>query len=175
MKDRLRNFPGKIRAPLSPPERSHRSWKHAVWGFIAAMSGMLGLAGMATLTGHSLIIGSFGASAVLLYGTPESPLAQPRNVLGGHLLSALTGCVIVQFVGTGTFSLALAVALSIVVMYVTHTLHPPGGATALIAVHDKAEWLFALLPVTAGALILLIIAVLANNIVNHRRYPLHWW
>lgn len=175
MKDRLRRFPGKLRAPLSPASRPARCWKHAVWGFIAATCGLLALAGVTSLTGHGLIIGSFGASAVLLYGTPDSPLAQPRNVLGGHLLSALVGCAMVEFVGTGPMALAAAVGLAIVAMYVTHTMHPPGGATALIAVYDHAGWMFVLLPVTVGAAILVVIAVLANNVVNHRRYPLHWW
>lgn len=175
MKDRLRRFPGKLRAPLAPPARSPRSWKHAVWGFVAATCGILALAGVASLTGHNLMIGSFGASAVLLYGTPDSALAQPRNVLGGHLLSALVGCAMAAFLGTGPLVLAAAVGLAIVVMHFTHTLHPPGGATAVIAVHDHAGWLFPLLPVTVGAAILVVIAVLANNIVNHRQYPKHWW
>lgn len=175
MKDRLRRFPGKLRAPLAPPTRPTRHWKHAVWGFVAATGGILAIAGVTSLTGHNLLIGSFGASAVLLYGTPDSPLAQPRNVLGGHLLSAFVGCATIAWVGTGPLALATAVGLAIVVMYVTHTTHPPGGATALIAVHDHAGWLFPLLPVTVGAAILVVIAVLANNIVNHRQYPKHWW
>ena len=175
MKNRLRRFPGKLRAPRAPATRPTRSWKHAVWGLVAATCGILALAGVAALTGHNLMIGSFGASAVLLYGTPESPLAQPRNVLGGHLLSALVGCAVAAFVGTGSVALAMAVGLAIVAMHVTHTTHPPGGATAVIAVHDHAGWLFPLLPVAAGAAILVVIAVLANNIVNHRQYPKHWW
>ena len=175
MKNRLRRFPGKLRAPLAPAARPILYWKHAVWGFVAAACGILAIAGVTFLTGHNLLIGSFGASAVLLYGTPDSPLAQPRNVLGGHLLSALVGCAAAAFLGTGALVLAAAVGLAIVAMYFTHTMHPPGGATALIGAHDHAGWLFSLLPVAAGAAILVVIAVLANNIVNHRQYPKHWW
>lgn len=80
-----------------------------------------------------------------------------------------------RFVGFGPLALAGAVGLAIVAMYLTHTTHPPGGATALIAVHDHAKWMFLLLPVAAGAVILVTIAVFANNIVNHRQYPKHWW
>ena len=175
MRNRLYRFPAKLRAPLTPEMRPTRSWKHAVWGFVAATCGLLAVAGVASLTGHELLIGSFGASAVLLYGTPESPLAQPRNVLGGHVLSALVGCAMAAFVGKGPLALATAVGLAIAVMHVTHTTHPPGGATALIAVHDHGGWLFPLWPVTAGAAILVVVALLANNIVNHRQYPKHWW
>ncbi len=63
-------------------------------------------------------------------GMPDSPFAQPRNVIGGHLLSALVGCAMASFLGTGPLVLAVAVGLAIVVMYLTHTMHPPGGATA---------------------------------------------
>jgi CBS-domain-containing membrane protein len=118
---------------------------------------------VAALSGHELLIGSFGASAVLLYGTPDSPLAQPRNVLGGHILSALVGCVMARFVGFGPLALAGAVGLAIVAMYLTHTTHPPGGATALIAVHDHAKWMFLLLPVAAGAVILVVIDIAAHG------------
>lgn len=175
MKNRILNFPSKLRAPLEPVVRPVRSWKHAIWGFIAATCGILVIAGVAALTGHELLIGSFGASAVLLYGTPDSPLAQPRNVLGGHLLSALVGCALSSFVGTGPLVLACSIGLAIAVMHFTHTTHPPGGATAFIAVHNHAGWLFPLIPVTAGAVILVVVAVFANNIVNHRQYPKHWW
>lgn len=175
MRDRLRRFPGKLRAPLRPLTRPVRSWKHAIWGFVAGACGILAITGVAALLGHSLLIGSFGASAVLLYGTPESPLAQPRNVLGGHVLSALVGCATVACGGTGSLAFATAVGLAILLMHFTHTTHPPGGATALIGVHDHASWLFPLLPVALGALVLVAFAVVANNIVNHRRYPQHWW
>jgi len=175
MRNRLRRFPAKLRVPLAPERRPTRSWKHAAWSFVAATCGLMAVASVASLTGHALLIGSFGASAVLLYGTPESPLAQPRNVLGGHLLSALVGCAMAALGGSGSLALATAVGLAMVAMHVTHTTHPPGGATALIAVHDHAGWLFPLIPVTVGAAILLVVAIIANNIVNHRQYPKHWW
>src|SRR5690606_8481484 len=86
------------------------------------------------------LIGSFGASAVLVYGVIQSPLAQPRNLIGGHLVSAVTG-VSVQLILPDTLWLSapLAVSLSIVLMQVTKTLHPPGGATALIAVTGSPQ------------------------------------
>jgi CBS-domain-containing membrane protein len=128
-------------------------------------------------TDLSLVIGSFGASAVLIYGAVHSPLAQPRNLIGGHILSALVGVVCFKLFGEYIwFASALAVATSILVMQLTLTLHPPGGATALIAVIGSEQihhlgFLYVLVPVASGAFIMLFIALLINNIPKHRFYP----
>ncbi len=128
----------------------------------------------------TLIIGSFGASAVLVYGAIKSPLAQPRNLIGGHVLSALTGVACYQlFGGTLWLAAALSVSLAIAIMLVTKTLHPPGGATALIAVigGEKVHalsFLYAFVPAGLGALILLAVALLVNNLSGNRRYPEYW-
>ena len=74
-----------------------------------------------------MIIGSFGASAVLIYGAIKSPLAQPRNLLGGHVISALIGVTVFNLFSLLWLAAALAVATSIAVMHATKTLHPPGG------------------------------------------------
>jgi CBS-domain-containing membrane protein len=127
-----------------------------------------------------LIVGSFGASAVLLYGAVKSPLAQPRNVIGGHFLSALIGVASSQLFGPHPWlASATAVATAIALMHATKTLHPPGGATALIAVIGGEKiralgYLYALMPVTVGAVTLVIIALIVNNIPGHRRYPEFW-
>jgi len=128
-----------------------------------------------------MIIGSFGASAVLIYGAIKSPLAQPRNLVGGHILSALVGVTAYQLIPDPIWlSAGLAVATAIAVMLATKTVHPPGGATALIAVigstkiHDLG-YLYTLMPVGLGALIMLLIALLINNIPKGRRYPEYWF
>ena len=124
-----------------------------------------------------LVIGSFGASAVLVYGAIHSPLAQPRNVIIGHILSAIVGVISFKlFSDNLLLCSAFAVATSILVMQLTLSLHPPGGATALIAVlgseniHDLG-FLYVLYPVSTGAFILLTIALVVNNISKHRHYP----
>jgi len=87
-----------------------------------------------------MIIGSFGASAVLIYGAIKSPLAQPRNLLGGHVFSAVTGVICYQALNPHMWlASAVAVATAIAVMHATKTLHPPGGATALIAVIGSSK------------------------------------
>jgi CBS-domain-containing membrane protein len=129
----------------------------------------------------SLLIGSFGASAVLVYGAIKSPLAQPRNLIGGHIISALVGVTCVKLLGgTVWLAAALAVSLAIVAMLATKTLHPPGGATALIAVIGGPKvhalgFLYAFIPAGAGALVLLLVALAVNNLAKNRKYPEYWF
>lgn len=129
----------------------------------------------------SLLLASFGASAVLVYGAVRSPLAQPRNLVGGHIISAVVGVLswklLHQYPGLAA---AVAVASAIALMHATRTLHPPGGATALFAVvgspalHDMGFW-YVLMPATLGPLILLAVALLVNNLAKSRRYPEIWF
>lgn len=127
------------------------------------------------------IIGSFGASAVLIYGAVRSPLAQPRNLVGGHVISALIGVIAYKlFYPFPWFASSFAVATAIAIMHATKTLHPPGGATALIAVigsekiHDLG-FLYVVIPVGVGVLIMLIVALIVNNLASSRKYPEFWF
>lgn len=178
--DYFRKMGGTTRG--SPPRVSGAeiawSWVGAFLGIAAA-----GLASQALLAGtdFTLMIGSLGASAVLLFGAPRSPLAQPRNLLGGHILSALVGVACWKLLHPYPWLAgALAVATAIALMHATRTLHPPGGATALIAVigsrdvHDLG-FLFVLVPCTLGPLVLLAVALLVNNVPASRRYPEAWF
>ncbi len=128
----------------------------------------------------TLLIGSFGASAVLVYGAIKSPLAQPRNLVGGHMISALVGVACYQLFGnTMWLAASMGVSLAIVAMLATKTLHPPGGATALIAVIGGPKvhslgYLYAFLPAGSGALILLVVALIVNNLCKERKYPEYW-
>ena len=124
---------------------------------------MLGIGTVTYLSvqqGMPLLIASFGASAVLLYGVPDAAMARPRNVLGGHFLSALIGVSCYQLLGDTWYAMTLAVTLAIVCMLLTGTAHPPGGATALVCVLEHAGYSFIFLPVLTGALILTICALL---------------
>ena len=129
-------------------------------------------------TGMTLVIGSFGASAVLIYGAVESPLAQPPNLLGGHIFSALVGVFAFQLFSEQIWLAApLAVATAIAMMQFTDTLHPPGGATALIAVIGGDQihqlgYLYVLFPVATGAMLLLLVALFVNHLAPGRTYPI---
>jgi CBS domain-containing membrane protein len=151
------------------------------WTFVGSFLG-IGLIGFLneksfTDSDNLFLIGSFGASSVLIYGIVNSPLAQPRNLIGGHVICALVGVTIHKFLPDQIWlSSAFAVSLSIVFMQVTKTLHPPGGATALIANIGSEKikslgYMYVLSPVLTGVLILLAVAIIINKWAAHRRYP----
>lgn len=154
--------------------------KEHFWTFLGAFVGisLIGLLSRYRLSADApLLIGSFGASSVLIYGVINSPLAQPRNLLGGHVLSAFIGVTLQRWIPQELWlSGALAVSLSIVGMQITKTLHPPGGATALIAVIGSPKlkalgYGYVLMPVLSGVVILLLVALLFNNTTATRHYP----
>lgn len=130
------------------------------------------------LNDNLFLIGSFGASSVLIYGVINSPLAQPRNLIGGHLICAIIGVTVHKLIPDEIWlASALAVALSIVAMQITKTLHPPGGATALIANIGSEKikalgYVYVLNPVLTGVMILFVVALIFNNISKSRSYPL---
>lgn len=170
---RLARVPRRCRAPLRGSSQP-LPLRYSVWSFLSGTLGILAIVGITTLVGQPLLIGSFGSSAVLLFGVTDSPLAQPRNLIGGHLVSAAVAVLVVAFCGSSPLAMAVGVGLSIFAMNVTRTNHPPAGATALIGIQGGAGPGFILVPVLAGALILLLVALVTNNVVYHRRYPRHW-
>jgi CBS domain-containing membrane protein len=154
--------------------------KKMVVSFVGAFIGIYFIS--INLTDSSFLIGSFGASAVLIYGAPHVEYAQPRNLIGGHIISAVVGVTVYQYF---PFDLALmaafAVSLAIVAMHLTGTLHPPGGATALIAVIGGAQvhsagYDYVFMPVALGAFIMLVVALIVNNLSDDksRHYPKRW-
>jgi CBS-domain-containing membrane protein len=155
-----------------------------VWSWLGAFIGITTVAYLNYVvldgTGVILMIASFGASAVLLYGAIKSPLAQPRNVIGGHVLSALIGVICFKLFGSQIWlGCGIAVATVIALMHLTKTLHPPAGATALIAIIggekiNNLGFLYPFVPVGLGVTILVILAVIFNNIPKKRKYPEFW-
>ncbi len=154
------------------------------WSFVGAFAGIAAIhyhpLSSLSSSDYTLVVGSFGASAVLIYGAIDSPLAQPRNLIGGHIISAIIGVFCYQLLAPDLWlAAALAVASAIAAMHLTKTLHPPGGATALIAVigspalHETG-YFYALIPIARGAFILLAVALIVNNIPKGRRYPKFW-
>ncbi|MFC5408950.1 HPP family protein [Larkinella bovis] len=151
------------------------------WTFMGAFIAIaaIGLLQQAQFTRQDdvFLIGSFGASCVLIFGSTHSPLAQPRNLVGGHFLASLIGVAVYKLMPDQLWlSSALAVSLSIVVMQMTRTLHPPAGATALIANigSEKIKSLgfgYTISPVMSGVMILLVIALIVNNLPAKRSYP----
>lgn len=179
---RLKVFGG---AAEKPPA-THGRPKPVTLGqvLVAGLGAFAGIALLATLVAQFpemqlLVIGSFGASAVLLYASPRAPFAQPRNLIGGHLLSALVGVACFKYLpDILVLQEAMAVALAIMLMQITGTIHPPGGATALIAIigseHIHSMGWGYVMPVMMGAVVLLAIALISNNLYRWGSYPQRW-
>lgn len=179
----LSGYYKKMRGDAKSPPRVDIS--EIAWSWIGAFLGIGAVAyisyDLIDKTDLVMTIGSFGASAVLIYGAIKSPLAQPRNLMGGHIFSATVGVASYQLLHSHMWlASAVAVATAIAVMHATKTLHPPGGATALIAVigseriHDLS-YFYVVIPAGLGPAIMLLVALLVNNIPKTRRYPEFWW
>lgn len=182
-KNAVVNYFKKMRGTAISPPRVALS--EILWSWVG---GFFGIGAVASAHYHVvdgtdlvMVIGSFGASAVLIYGVIESDLAQPRNLIGGHIVSALAGVTAYKiFHPHIPLAAAVAVASAIAAMHATRTAHPPGGATALIAVIGSPEihalgYLYAIVPAGLGATLMLVVALLVNNIPNTRKYPRFWY
>ena len=146
----------------------------AIRGLIGgtAAIALLGLAGQG-LHG-TVLIAPFGASCVLLFAAPESPFAQPRNLVFGHLLTASVGLAMLWLAGNSIWSMGLAVGLVIALMELTRTVHPPAGANPIvIMLSGKVSLLFLITPVLCGVLVLLALALVVNNL-GGKRWPVRW-
>jgi CBS domain-containing membrane protein len=179
MKKRIRRHVRKARYIMY--KETLIDFKEHLWTFIGTFLG-IGIIGF--LNSYHLsafdnlfLIGSFGASSVLIYGAINSPLSQPRNLIGGHLICAFVGVTIHKLVpGEVWLTSALSVSIAIVLMQITKTLHPPGGATALIANIGSVKiqalgYFYILSPVLTGVVILFLVAMICNNATSHRSYP----
>ena len=109
-----------------------------------------------------------------MFAYPQSPFAQPRNVIGGHFIATLTGLVFLAIFGVSWWAMALAVGTAIALMLLARMPHPPAGSNPLIVMLAGAGWDFLLMPTLAGSLILVAVALVYNNL-GGRRYPTYWW
>jgi CBS-domain-containing membrane protein len=156
------------------PRRPIRA-DHIAWSFIGGCLGILLLAWLTKVTGNPFLIAPFGATCVLLFAAPESPLAQPRAVIGGHLLAAVIATALLLAAGGAWWAPPLGVGLTIGAMALTHTTHPPAGADPLLILllpGQSAPALF--LPIVGGAVCLVLLALVFNNLARGRRYPTFW-
>ena len=171
--NKVRAFIKKLPRSPQPAIPAREVWL-SLWG---AFIGVGFTALLAFLWKCPMLLGPFGASAVLIYGAYKAPLAQPRNVLLGHFLAACIGVVVYDFFGTTFWSIGLGVALALVLMVITYSIHPPAGATAYVAIQTGglgAGYMYILNPVILGAFILVLIGVIFNKL-GKREYPVHWW
>ncbi len=154
-----------------------------IW--ISTIGGFLGIAGIFISSQWFLypdisvmIVPSMGASAVLLFAAPHAPFSQPWNIVVGHILSAMIGVACWQWIPNLILAASLSVGLAIGAMYLSHSIHPPGGATALAAVigsdslHDLG-FSYGFQPILLNVAALLFVALVFNALFKWRQYPAH--
>eukprot|EP00884_Botryococcus_braunii_P020926 jgi/Botrbrau1/7517/Bobra.0019s0008.1 len=175
----FRKMRGGLDRPLPVPSRLD-----LLWSWMGSFLGILLIAGLHEWLrpryAIDTLVPSFGASAVLIFGVPDSKLAQPRNLIGGHLISAVIGCTVrLILFKTIWLSGALAMSLALFAMQMTKTTHPPGGATALIAAIavPKLPWagFEFVIGILIGCISMLLVALIVNNWHRTVRYPTFWW
>jgi CBS-domain-containing membrane protein len=154
--------------PIAPPLKSVA---------IAWIGGVLAIGAVAALTNLlsiPLVVGSFGATCVLIFGYPDVPFSQPRNVVFGHLLSSLVGLIFLSVCGPHWWGSGLAVGTAIALMMLTRTVHPPAGSNPVIVFLSQPSWSFLFYPTLIGALIVVVIALVYNNLTRYTSYPKYW-
>ena len=144
---------------------------------VAALGGalaiiVLGIFGL--VLENAVLLGSLGATCVLLFGFPDAPFSQPRNIVLGHVISSLIGLSLVSIFGYHVWVLALALALAIATMMFTRTVHPPAGSNPVIIFLLHPSWSFLIFPTLIGALLVVIVGLFNLNVARSEKYPKYW-
>jgi len=142
------------------------SLSHIALAGLGSSLAIAAIAALSQLSGQPWILGSFGASCVLLFGFPDAVFSQPRNLIVGHILCSLVGLGFLKFVGPDWWSMALAVGTALAVMLVTRTVHPPAGSNPVLIFLTRPDWSFLLFPTLVGVIVLLFLARLMLKVTR---------
>ena len=147
--------------------------KAIIAGFFSALTiGVLTILTYKSTLGY-FIAGSFGSSMVLLFGFPESPFAQPRNVFFGHLVTTLVGVIFVNLIPLPIYiSIALAVGTGIFFMILLNVVHPPAGGNPVMVIIGSVSYDYLVFPIISGCFIIILIAIIINKFILKKNYPL---
>ena len=146
----------------------------------AGIGAMLCITGLSSIgngdvaTASLLLMAPFGATMVILFGLPASPLAQPRNIILGHLITTAIGLAVAAFLGVNAWSMGIAVGLAVAIMLLTDTTHPPAGANPLVVMIAGEQWDFLITPVAVGAVLIVLFGALYHRYVSRQPYPQRW-
>ena len=147
--------------------------KALIAGFFSAFTiGVLTVLTYKSTLGY-FIAGSFGSSMVLLFGFPESPFAQPKNVFFGHLCTALVGVIFVNFIPLPIYmNIALGVGAGVFLMILLNIVHPPAGGNPIMVIIGSVSFDYLINPIIFGCIIILLLAILVNKFLLQKNYPL---
>ena len=149
------------------------NFKRALFALIFSIITIGTLSFLSFKTPYGLFLAaSFGSSMVLLFGYPESPFAQPKNVFFGHLITSLFGILILNFLPVDQFlQISIAVGLGIFTMILFGVTHPPAGGNPIVVILSAASYDFLLNPIIFGSLMIIIYAIIINRFILKKNYP----
>ncbi len=151
------------------------AWPDVLAAWLGGLVAITALGLISAWSRYPLVVAPFGASTVLLFGHPASPLSQPRNLVAGNTLGAVIGVLCVAEWGQAPWVMGLAVGLTIALGQLLRCLHPPAGAVALLGVLLAARPGFVVVPILTGSLLLVAMATLFSRLRRAARpYPHHW-
>ena len=152
------------------------NFKRALYALIFSIITIGTLSFLEFETPYGLFLaGSFGSSMVLLFGYPESPFAQPKNVFFGHLVTSIVGVLILKFLPVDQFlQIAIAVGLGIFVMIILGVTHPPAGGNPIVIIVGAYSYDFLLNPIIFGSIIIIVYAIILNRFILKKKYPSSW-
>ena len=166
------SYIAKMRGGERAPSRTNLA--DAATGAFGGLVCILLLLGLTNYTDTPWLMASFGGSCVLVFVVWNAPLSQPRNIIGGHFISSFIGLSMYSMFGTSTLSIGLGVCLTIFFMGFLGVIHPPAGANPIIIILGGYSWSYLVTPVLIGAVLIVVIGLLINNLRGTRKYPVYW-
>lgn len=148
-----------------------------VKGGLGGLIGISFLGYLSHMSGVPWLMAPFGATCVILFAAPASPLAQPRNVILGHLITSIIGLIALYAFGNSLLVLGLSVGISIMLMQLLRSVHPPAGANPIVIILAGKSLVgidFLLFPVLLGSIVLVLIALIINNLGKNSLWPVYW-
>jgi len=169
---RLKAYIAKMSGGGHAPSRTN--FADAITGAVGGLLCIFVLLCLTNYTGATWLMASLGGSCVLVFVVWNAPLSQPRNIIGGHLISAFIGLAMYSLLGSNIVSISLGVGLTIFFMALSGVIHPPAGANPIIIILGGYSWSYLLMPVLIGAVIIVLFGLLINNLRQTRKYPQYW-
>lgn len=168
----LKNYISKMRGKGRSPLKVNA--KDSATGLFGGFLSIFTLVCLTNMTSAQWLMAPFGASCVLAFGVWNAPLSQPRNIIGGHVVSTFIGLATYHILGDEPWAIALAVGLAIASMMLTKTTHPPAGADPLVVMLGQYSWSYLVMPVFIGSVVIVLYALIINNLRKNRNYPTFW-
>lgn len=168
----LKNYISKMKGVGRSPLKVNV--KDSATGLFGGFLTIFALVYLTNMTSALWLMAPFGASCVLAFGVWNAPLSQPRNIVGGHVVSTFIGLATYHILGDEPWAIGLAVGLAIASMMLTKTTHPPAGADPLVVMLGQYSWSYLIMPVFIGSVVIVLFALIINNLRKNRNYPTFW-